>query len=595
MQDDFAWLGLLREVHESRSLLNALFSPEAQGTIRPWSERGFFLLFESLFGLDSLPFRIFAFATVAADVVLVAWIARRITGSRIAGFLAPVLWIANSAISTVLSWSSSYNEALCAFFLLAAMALFIRFAETGRPAFWWWQLAVFLLGFGALEVNVVYPALAAAWALFGARKGTRRLLLSLTPLFGISIAYFLLHRAAAPLPAEGLYAVHLDGRMFPTLATYWKWSLIPQHWPGRFLLRGRILFLAATAALAAFSIRELMKHRYWVLFFGSWFLIALAPMLPIPGHLTDYYLTIPLIGLAMLGAWGGALAWRSRWPWRVATLMLVAVWLRLMVADSLSASYWWLDRSLAVRGLVLGVGAAHEKHPGKTIVLDAVTSSLYDDAVAVSAFYPLGLDYIYLTPGAEDKIHPTINPELLRKITLEPAVMKNAIAHDDVVVYSDVGDHLRNITEGYERSAPERLLLDKRLDQEPRRVDVGNPLFAYLLGPEWFRPESGVRWMPRRATLRMGGPRSANERLVLEGYCPDSQLKAGALHLSVSVDGIPLEIAQLGRAEDFRRALDLPPSLIGRPMVEIAIAVDRVTHEPGGRDLGLVFGTIGFQ
>src|ERR1700734_511892 len=88
MSDDFAWLGLLREVHASRSLLNALFAPEAQGTIRPWSERGFFLLFESLFGLDSLPFRICVFITMAADVTLVAWIARRITGYRAAGFFA---------------------------------------------------------------------------------------------------------------------------------------------------------------------------------------------------------------------------------------------------------------------------------------------------------------------------------------------------------------------------------------------------------------------------------------------------------------------------------------------------------------------------
>src|ERR1700684_3360832 len=113
MADDFAWLGLLRQVHASRSLLNALFAPEAQGTIRPWSERGFFLLFEGLFGFDSLPFRAWVFATMAASTALVAWIARRITGSRIAGFLAPVFWVANAALSTVLSWSSAYNEALC--------------------------------------------------------------------------------------------------------------------------------------------------------------------------------------------------------------------------------------------------------------------------------------------------------------------------------------------------------------------------------------------------------------------------------------------------------------------------------------------------
>lgn len=595
MQDDFAWLGLLREVHGSRSLLNALFAPEAQGTIRPWSERGFFLLFESLFGLDSLPFHICVFATMAADAVLVAWITLRITGSRIAGSMAPVLWIANSSLSTVLAWTSAYNEALCALFLLAAMASFIRFAETGRRVFWWWQLVIFILGFGVLEVNVVYPALAAVYALFVARTAAKRLLLSLIPLFCISIVYFVLHRVAAPLPTDGPYAVHVNGRIFQTLATYWKWALIPQHWPDKFLFRARALLWVITAVLAAFSIRELMKRRYRVLFFASWFLISLAPMLPIPEHLTDYYLTIPLIGLSMLGACGIALAWRSWWPWRATALLLVAVWLPLTIRDSLTASQWWLDRSLAVRGMVLGAEAAHEKHPGKAIVLDAVTSALYDDAISQSGFYPTGFDDVYLTPGSQDTIQPAVNPELLQKMTLAPAVMKNAITHDSVVLYSVVGDRLQNITEAYERSALERFLLDKQLDQEPRRVDVGSPLFAYLLGPEWFGVESGARWMPRRATVRLAGPGSAKDRLILEGYCPDSQLKAGIVHLSVSVDGIPLAAAQIGEPGDFRRVLDLPPSLIGKPVVEVAIAVDRVTHEPGGRELGLVFGTVAIQ
>src|ERR1700733_1499572 len=66
--DDFAWLGLLRNVHNFHDLVSALFAPAAQGTIRPWSERGFFLLFEELFGLDSLPFRICVFVTMVADL-----------------------------------------------------------------------------------------------------------------------------------------------------------------------------------------------------------------------------------------------------------------------------------------------------------------------------------------------------------------------------------------------------------------------------------------------------------------------------------------------------------------------------------------------
>src|SRR5580693_4043574 len=77
--DDFAWLSLLHLVQVRHDLFHELFAPMAQGTIRPWSERGFFMTLEALFGLDSLPFRIVVFATAAADVLLIAWITLRAT------------------------------------------------------------------------------------------------------------------------------------------------------------------------------------------------------------------------------------------------------------------------------------------------------------------------------------------------------------------------------------------------------------------------------------------------------------------------------------------------------------------------------------
>jgi hypothetical protein len=603
--DDFAWLGLIRDVHNFRDLLRELFAPAAQGTIRPWSERGFFLLFESAFGLDSLPFHICAFVTMAVDVTLVAWMARRITGSPAAGFFAAVLWIANTALATVMAWSAAYNEALCALFLLVATALFIRYAETGRRVFWWWQLVVFTLGFGALEVNVVYPALAAAYALFVASpEKKRKLLVSLTPLFCVSVVYFLVHRALAPLPTSGPYAVHIDRRVFATLGVYWKWSLLPAGWRdvGHSGRTAVAIVGILTLALAVFFIREVARRRYAVLFFGCWFLITLAPMLPLPDHRSDYYITIPLIGLAMFGGLGIAEALRGTWIRRGSALLCLVVYLGAMIPASREASRWWLGRSLPVRGLVLGVAAAHETHPEKTIVLDGITSSLYDDAIADSPFYALGLYNVYLTPGSGDRIHPRTGWEKLSHMVLDPLTMRKAVAHEQVVIYSDVGDHLRNITEEWERlafnpnSASDQRTNERR-DLLPRRVEVGNPLFAYLLGPEWFPVESpGFRWMPRRATVQLGGPVSAKEKLSVEGDCPVLQLNGGFEHLSVSVDGMPLADARIGGTENhFRRLFDVPPSLAGRESVKVAISVDRVLHEPGGRELGLVLGTVAFE
>jgi hypothetical protein len=126
---------------------------------------------------------------------------------------------------------------------------------------------------------------------------------------------------------------------------------------------------------------------------------------------------------------------------------------------------------------------------------------------------------------------------------------------------------------------------------------VGNPLLAYLLGPEWYPLEApGFRWMPKRATVRLGGPRSSKDKLLLEGYCPDRHLSAGVLHLSISVDGIPLTVSQMGKSEsNFRRLIDVPLSLVGREAVEVAISVDRGFTDSAGRELGLVFGSIAFE
>lgn len=596
--DDFAWLGLLRRSYNFHSLVATVFAPVAQGTIRPWSETGYFLLLGSLFGMESLPFRICTAATMAADIALVGWIVRRITGSRTAGFLAPVFWVANAALVVAVSWNSAYNEVLDAFFLLAATALFMRWAETGQRKYWWWQLVVFGLGFGALEVNVVYPAMAAAYALFAARPDQRkRLLASVTPLAAISVAYFIVHRIAAPPTASGGYSIHLDARMLGGLALYWRWALTPKAW----LANGShgwfepAIFWAGTLALLGWLVCEIVSRRDMVLFFVFWFLIALAPMLPLPDHRDDYYLTIPLIGVAALAAWGVERAWRSRfqWPARVAVLILVAGWIIPMMRAVESGVASRVDRSREAESLVLGVVSAHAAHPDKVIVLDGMTTPLYNDVVGQFAFYPFGIRTVYMTPDSAQHIQPADHPETLDNLVLGPAIMNHAVTHEEVVVYSFLGDHLRNITREWQRKS---LNPGQLLDQEPRRVEAGDSLWAYLLGPEWYPLEPGFRWMPHRATVRLGGPTNSRDRLLLAGYCPEEQLKAGPVHLLISVDGIALKKAEIGNPEtDFQRLFDMPASLIGKKSVEVAITVDKVIHDAGGRELGLDFGTIAIE
>ncbi len=273
--DDFAWLSLLRLLHERHDLLHELFAPMAQGTIRPWSERGFFMLLESLFGLDALPFRLIVFATAAADVALISWITLRATGSRVAGFIAPLLWTVNTALVRPITWDSSYNELMCPLFLLGALSLFIRYLDTCQRKYWWWQLVVFSLGFGALEINIVYPALAAAWLLFAQtlepkptlqsrdRKGAVSRLTTILPQTAISTLYFLLHHHIAPIPTTGPYALFFDRSVLKNLALYWTWSLIPQrfgHGHTLAILAVIIVSLAIAAYLAIATVEATARQ-----------------------------------------------------------------------------------------------------------------------------------------------------------------------------------------------------------------------------------------------------------------------------------------------------------------------------------------------
>src|SRR2546421_4610781 len=112
--DDFAWLGLPEYFHSWRDLAEGLFAPAAQGTVRLFSERLYFGVLAGLFGLNGGVFHAVAFAVWFIDLALLQAIGARLTGSRVAGLLAAVLWTVSAAIATPLDWASSFNQVLCA-------------------------------------------------------------------------------------------------------------------------------------------------------------------------------------------------------------------------------------------------------------------------------------------------------------------------------------------------------------------------------------------------------------------------------------------------------------------------------------------------
>jgi len=200
-EDDFPLVDFMRRQHSFREFLAVAFIPYAQGTIRPLSERLPFFVSLRYFGLNCVPLRALVSITACLDLLLINWITRRVTGSRIAGFVAPTLWAMSAAIVSPLTWNASYNVVQCPLFMLGALALFILYCESASWRFWFLQFALFITGFLSLENIVVYPAIAVAWCLcFGKRQRRLSLIASTVPMFAASLAYAALHIHIAVIP-----------------------------------------------------------------------------------------------------------------------------------------------------------------------------------------------------------------------------------------------------------------------------------------------------------------------------------------------------------------------------------------------------------
>jgi len=575
-QDDFVWLGLHREVYSLRSLAVALFDPKAQGTVRALSERLFFLVFAWIFGLHSLPFRLWIFSTQFAGIWLLMRITERLTASRPAAFLAPILWCANAGLALAIGWTSAYNEIACAFFILLAFHLFLRYIDTNRRGYWMATWIVFILGFGALELMVVFPVLVAGYAFAFARSHVRKALLLFIP----SVLFGLVHMLFIPKIASGPYAMHFGASMITMLAKYWMYTvaacrekpfgLVP--WQGL-----AVLGVAITVSLATFIIRRAMQRDWFPLYCLGWFLVVLLPVLPLKDHFMDYYVTVPAIGLSMLGAYALALT-----RIRIVAGFLACAYLAVSIRDVRAQDQFRFGRSEKIHNLLLQLQAGSTQVPGKTILLKGIPPDVFVSGFNTGdnddPFRLVGLPQVLLTPDSGNTSS---------RYYASPSVAITALKHG-AVVYEYMPSGLQDITRSYFAE-----LIAKYPDSLPDNIDVGNPVFADLLGGAWFPIEFGHRWMGKSAELHIAGPSGLNRKLYIMGYSDAVLLAPGPVTAIFRADGVTIGSVRLSDANKvFHLVYPMPESSVGRANVTISIEVNHTVRPTGAkRDLGLVFGT----
>lgn len=584
-EDDFAWLGLRLQVHGWQDFLHAMFAPMAQGTIRPLSERAFFMTFFSWFGLNALPYRIVVYVTQLGNIALLSIVALKLTKSTFASFCAPILWIANSVLAWPLTWTSAYNEVLCSFIFLLSFLALLLYVETGNWRFNALQWVSFLIGFGVLEINVMYPLLALSYVwLFAPHPFRRKTALLIVP----SAIFTVVDVIARARPSSGIYRLHADASIFSTLLAYWNRALgamasaeiFPQLRP--FAL-GLTIFLSV--AILAFVVFRTLRSDRLPLFCLGWFVIALAPFLPVRDHISDYYLTVPSIGLALLGAYAILVGLKRNWANRAITIAVVALYLGCSIpaARNESQSIW--AASVPVKKLVLGVRAAHQRDPGRTILLEGVGYSLFWNGVFDRPFRLFGADQVYLTPDAVRKIPPTPGQGNVADYALPEDKVRAELAQNRAIVYGVETGDLRDITALFKSTFLESAL--------PRRIELGHPPMDSLLDASWYSSEGEYRWMPAEASVRLGAPANGRGEVRVVASCSPIQVQSRPLLVWLSIGNKTFpssKISDCAKKVVLKAPVEVPP---GQKEVNVTVHVDRTIRVGSDvRDLGLAVSSI---
>ena len=401
--DDFAWLCLRNTVTAGRSFLWALFSPQAQGTIRPLGERLWFMLASSLFGLNPVPIHALALCTQIANVLLMADTGWRLLGLRKAAVVAVILWAINDTLVEPLVWASALNEVMYTFWFLAAFNAFLRWTRSRKSAWLWVHAIALALSLGALELAVTFPAIAAVYVLLFEKRRWKGLL----PSIAIVVVYVAAHFAAAPLPKDGPYGLNLGWGMAGAFWHYWANVLGPEEY-GRIHQTSFALARLGTMLLSAAILLWLgicgRRKRWIALFCLLWFVLTLAPTLPLLKHVTPYYTFLPAIGLAWLA--GDALAGAVSWPGRSLGIACGLLYVVCHIQSTVFVRDWNIDRSRDVvkreARLVDAVREIRRSQPEGPVFLTGLDGEQFWWGLCYGQLTRLGFTDLHVLPDAGD-------------------------------------------------------------------------------------------------------------------------------------------------------------------------------------------------
>jgi tetratricopeptide (TPR) repeat protein len=322
----------------------------------------------SLFDIDAGRHHLVSLALHAVNTLLLCLALLRLTGARWRSFTVAALFAVHPLHVESVAWIAERKDLLSALFFLLALVAYDGYARRPSLPRYLGLCGWFCLALLAKPMVVTLPfvlLLLDSWPLGRGGVGGRSfaaLLLEKVPLFALSAASAVvtvlaqrqgeaigtLQSYSAVVRLENAavsYARYLGKTLWPSpLSAFYRHpgGAIPAVQVGGALL----LLLAATALALALARRRGYVPVGWLWFGGM--LVPVIGILQVGSQaMADRYTYLPLVGVFLLLAWGGAdLAARLRFPRGGLALAVAAALAALMAISWRQVGYWRDDIAL---------------------------------------------------------------------------------------------------------------------------------------------------------------------------------------------------------------------------------------------------------
>ncbi len=314
-----------------------------------------------LFGADAGAHHLTNGAVHAAAAVLLFLFLLAATGARgPSAFVAFVFALHPLHVESV-AWVAERKDVLCAFFWFLALWAYVR----RKP---WLVAAAFLLGLMSKPMIVTLPFVLLLLDYWPLQRRSR--LRAKLPLFAMAAAgalvTYLVQSGSGAVKPVGAAAVS-------NALVSWLWYIGKTLWPSGLAcfypypasipLWQTALAAAVLAAITVAVVRAFRPYPYLAIGW-FWFLGTLVPVIGLvqvgaQAH-ADRYMYVPLVGLAIMAAWGGTDLLRP-WP-RLRATLAAAICLACAAAAWVQIGYWQTSGTLFAHALQVTTGNYIAEH-----------------------------------------------------------------------------------------------------------------------------------------------------------------------------------------------------------------------------------------